>query len=268
MDNDIKKIINKLKEPILSTKEKYFLRLSLLQKIGRSGVKTERPEPVFSSFSFWVSLTRGPSFRVALASFLIIIMSGGTIVFAAEKSLPGEILYPIKTNINENVVRIISTNSQLSKAQFEAQILEKRLIEAEKLETKELLKEPLKEKIREEISKQETRVENSRDKFIKDNKEISEKEKEIKNDNTVKNNKASDTDESKNVILKVENTVKNDFSNEKGKIDMYDKNEEDRDGKDEIKRIREKYQGIIKKLEIEEKEGRQDKENKEKNRDR
>lgn len=66
-----------------------------------------------------------------IAILIAIFISAGT-SFAAQGSTPGDMLYPIKTNINENIASslVIGADAQ---ARFEAKVLEERLEEAEEL---------------------------------------------------------------------------------------------------------------------------------------
>lgn len=64
---------------------------------------------------------------------LIAILGGGT-SFAAEKSLPGDLLYPIKVNVNEEV-RGAFAFSPNAKAELETELIRRRLEEAAKLTT-------------------------------------------------------------------------------------------------------------------------------------
>lgn len=66
---------------------------------------------------------------ISLAMCLVI---AGSISFAAEKALPGDPLYVVKTNFNENIQSLLTFSSQ-SKARLEAQLAERRLVEAQKL---------------------------------------------------------------------------------------------------------------------------------------
>lgn len=62
---------------------------------------------------------------------IIILLAGGT-SFAAEKSLPGDALYPVKVHVNEEV-RGWATLSEEAKANWDAALASRRLNEAEQL---------------------------------------------------------------------------------------------------------------------------------------
>lgn len=66
---------------------------------------------------------------------ILAILLGGGATFAAEKTLPGDALYPVKIVINENVRSWLAFSDQ-AEAALQAKLAERRLEEAEKLATK------------------------------------------------------------------------------------------------------------------------------------
>jgi len=78
----------------------------------------------------WLFSLKG--FASVTASFIIIVTGGGSISYAAENALPGELLYPIKVQINERV-RGSLAKSHEDAARWEAAKAERRLVEAEQL---------------------------------------------------------------------------------------------------------------------------------------
>ncbi len=65
-------------------------------------------------------------------AILIALILGGGVSVAAQDALPGEILYPIKVTVNENI-RIATTFSAEAKAEFAVERAVRRLEEAEQL---------------------------------------------------------------------------------------------------------------------------------------
>lgn len=65
------------------------------------------------------------------------LVLGGSVTFAAEGALPGDLLYPVKTEINERV-RGTATFTAQAKAAWEVRLVERRLEEMEKLATRPL----------------------------------------------------------------------------------------------------------------------------------
>ncbi|HRH26264.1 MAG TPA: DUF5667 domain-containing protein [Candidatus Paceibacterota bacterium] len=86
---------------------------------------------------------------ISLAAFLVM---AGSLSFAAEKSLPGDALYVVKTNFNENVQGLLTFSSQ-SRAKLEAKFAENRLVEAQKLAVNNNLTEEQEVSINESFKK-------------------------------------------------------------------------------------------------------------------
>lgn len=67
-----------------------------------------------------------------IATILIALMLGGGVSAAAEKSLPGDLLYPVKIYANEEV-RSAASLTKTAKASWDVELAERRLDEAAKL---------------------------------------------------------------------------------------------------------------------------------------
>lgn len=68
---------------------------------------------------------------MVIALIIALIVSGGVGV-AAQNSLPGNVLYPVKINVNEKLEGLLSVSAK-AKADFEAVLASRRLQEAEEL---------------------------------------------------------------------------------------------------------------------------------------
>ena len=77
---------------------------------------------------------------------IIALLFGGGASAAAENALPGEILYPVKVAVNEQVVGWLSVSEE-AKAKWEAKMAERRLEEAEELSAKQRLDADVKTEI-------------------------------------------------------------------------------------------------------------------------
>jgi len=84
--------------------------------------------PVVSPLSFTLHM-RAWSFALIL---FLIVSSGAGIAFAAEDSLPGDTLYPVKVNVTEPV-RVALARGDENQAQIEEKLLNRRLEETEQL---------------------------------------------------------------------------------------------------------------------------------------
>lgn len=124
MEHNFKKEIEIIRETKLSHKEKsaIFARLSAYQ--AANPLKTG---PIMSPFASFFNIRNAYAFVATL-----LIVATGTVVQAAESSLPGDALYAVKVKVNEPIRGALSFSAS-SKAEWETKKLERRLEEAEKL---------------------------------------------------------------------------------------------------------------------------------------
>ena len=112
----------------LTFDEREAMRARLLSRIAHS------EKPVVSPYSpmfYWQQLSVYIKPQYVSVALLTILIVGG-ISAAAEKSLPGETLYQVKTSVNENVLGLFAFSPQ-SKAQLHTELVVRRLEEVEKL---------------------------------------------------------------------------------------------------------------------------------------
>lgn len=94
---------------------------------------------------------------VSIILALVAMLGGGT-AFAAETTIPGDLLYPVKVHINENV-RVALAGSTEAKAELEARFAERRLEEAAELEQSGKLKTDVVTRLENNFSAHVDRVE-------------------------------------------------------------------------------------------------------------
>jgi hypothetical protein len=104
----------------LTSAERSRIEHALRQAMGTS---VATPSPFFIS-SFY--------FSRALVAVALILVVGGTTAFAAEGTLPGDLLYPVKVGVNEPFTGALAF-SNTAKATWHADVAETRLSEAETL---------------------------------------------------------------------------------------------------------------------------------------
>lgn len=123
--------LKQFKQIALSEDERVLLRARVAQAITAPAPKTE---PIFQR-----GMQHG--LRIALSSFLFVIFVGSSISAVASNALPGDPLYAVKTNINEEIkAAFLSTPEE--KVAFAKNRVEKRVGEIKTLaETKTLTKE-------------------------------------------------------------------------------------------------------------------------------
>jgi hypothetical protein len=93
-----------------------------------------------------------PALAPIIASLVLVAMLGGGVSLAAENSLPGSSLYPIKVSINEEIRAALATSVE-AKAEWETRRAERRLEEGDKLFEKGDLDEARDKKIKEAFNK-------------------------------------------------------------------------------------------------------------------
>ena len=119
----------------MSAQEKADIRAVLVSHIDsnpllnqKEGNSVRSPYNIFSTFN---SFILKPQYSMLTALFIAVLIGGGT-SFAAEGTLPGDFLYPVKVNINENIQEITAL-SDVAKVNVQTNLATRRLEEAEKL---------------------------------------------------------------------------------------------------------------------------------------
>ncbi len=139
-DKKLKNVIGQIKKVSLSQDEKSKIlhNLSVYADFHRAILS---PSSLFSYFK-----NSNKKFAYVLASVIILILAGGTAVYASEDSLPGDLLYPIKTKVVEPIKVALAT-TPAAKADVEASLAVERLKEAETLDQKGKLTPNIKKEI-------------------------------------------------------------------------------------------------------------------------
>ncbi len=213
MEKDIEKFFNNAKNIRLSKSEKDEILRELRAFIWRHPLKTKTAK-VTNGLRFLFT-----GWRVAVAAFVLIIVIGsaGTSTLAS-KALPGDVLYPVKTGVNEEIKTFFAFTDE-AKAQVNASIAELRLKEAEKLaedgkldvETRTKLERGFKkradsfeeelkkieEKNKEDAAIEQSKVEDTQKELqlkqntLEQTSEVSEKEAEVVNNEEIQKNSSA-----------------------------------------------------------------------------
>ena len=133
MDDELEKIFKKGQEIRLNPSEKEKMRDFVISYARRN---TKRQ--TFSIFSVLRSVP-------AILSF-VIIFGGIGISFAAERALPGDILYPVKVGVNEEARGLVAISDE-KKVKWLATVAERRIEETEMLVKENRFDSASKEKI-------------------------------------------------------------------------------------------------------------------------
>ncbi|GEM_PF-3385347 len=146
------KLIAVFKSQSLSKIEKEEMLKSIRYAIAADDLKKESSQKV-SLFSRFFSLRIVANRRVFAAfSLMVLVLSSAGVSKAAEQSLPGDFLYPVKTQVNEKIKTSLASTAQ-QKAQVASELTLKRLDEAEVLLEHGKLDEDKKEVITKNLEK-------------------------------------------------------------------------------------------------------------------
>jgi hypothetical protein len=158
-DEKLKKGIDEIKMIKMTDAEKEHI----FENIINYSAEIKKPIKSPWSFYFFVRFINKNKLVYYIIIPLILIISGGGVVFAAQESLPNSILYPIKTNIIEPVEGALIL-SQKEKAKHESNLAKKRLVEAEILAEQGKLNVVAENKIKNLISEHTISLNNALDK--------------------------------------------------------------------------------------------------------
>lgn len=128
---NIEEQLNILKKITLNTEEKNAMRDFMVSYIKDNPVRNTGDSRLRYRASNVINKSLITKQRMTIAIIIALLLGGGT-SFAAENSLPGDILYPVKIHVNENVEELVAV-SDTSEAKLQAKLAGRRLEEAEKL---------------------------------------------------------------------------------------------------------------------------------------
>ena len=120
----------------LTDNERSLMRAELLALIEHSPViePTREPRPVPGLASFFFQ----PFPRLVPVTIAFLIFFGTGVAFAAEGTLPGDTLYPVKISVNEGFRRALAV-TPTERANLETELAARRITEAESLAVKHRL---------------------------------------------------------------------------------------------------------------------------------
>lgn len=108
------------------------------------------PSPYAKYLNLVVSVKRPLSMAATFS--LVFVLISGSVTYAAEKSLPGDPLYAVKTQLVEPIIDKLSFKTE-KKLEWEEKKVERRISEAEKLAAEDKLDEERAAKLEKKIEK-------------------------------------------------------------------------------------------------------------------
>ncbi|MEK9176793.1 MAG: DUF5667 domain-containing protein [Patescibacteria group bacterium] len=163
MKRDTEKLLAILKNVVLTADERARIRAHLETAANATSVTFGQPGrlPLWAEiralssrrFSFLKNMVMAP---IAIA-LVIALSAGGGVAFAAQGSVPGDVLYPVKIEVNERVAAALAVSTE-AKAGLDARLAEERLEEATELSEENRLTVEAKTEIRERVAERLTKT--------------------------------------------------------------------------------------------------------------
>lgn len=141
-------LLEALRSERLSADQKSAGRKQLLQYLQDHPAPSNVRLHSQSKASFW---SRWKLLSLATSSLVIILVAGIGVSYAAEGSLPGDILYPIKKQFTEPIRANLASTPE-AKSRWTAEIVKRRLDEAVSLEAKRRLNPEIEASISHEVA--------------------------------------------------------------------------------------------------------------------
>ncbi len=154
MEQRFNKIIEDAHKVRLSDEEKSQQRGQILAFIQSQPVRVApiARHSIRSRLINYINVIKQPLFKPMPILIALAILLGGGTSFAAEKSVPGDALYPVKVGVNEQVSGLFHF-SAAAKAQWDAELTQRRLEEAEKLASRGQLNAQAQANVEAKVSK-------------------------------------------------------------------------------------------------------------------
>lgn len=138
MDQDTLRLVAQLKNISLTDSERHVLQARLDEYVDfhpARPITVGNTGPHGGMFADVIRKFRGSKVATTFASMVIVIGVGAGTSWAAEGALPGDALYAVKINVNENVRSALAFSPE-SRARLETQLAHHRVEEAVALATK------------------------------------------------------------------------------------------------------------------------------------
>lgn len=157
MNNTEKNFIQNLKDIRLDGEAKLRIREQLVAYSELHSMPAVEEKP-FNGVSF-ISSMFGHSRRLLATTLALalLLVGGGASTFAAEKAVPGDVLYPVKVSINEPVAAVFAGSGE-AQARHHARLAVRRVQEAELLRSRGALTPETEEDLSVKIDAETTKV--------------------------------------------------------------------------------------------------------------
>ena len=129
-EQELQSIIQKSPAVSLSQQERAEAKAHIFAVVKKYPRRYQKPRQLdwkLQSLS-WMSTHRIAT--AALLAVVLVVFAGTGVTLAAQQSLPGDLIYPVKTDVNEKVLSWFAVSDQ-AKAQYDLGLVQLRLQEAE-----------------------------------------------------------------------------------------------------------------------------------------
>lgn len=148
-ENQTKEYLEKLKQIKLSDSSRARMESSLLEYARFHGVRVPEGSRSIEQVPQRTSLFRLKYTYMPIAILIALMVGGGT-SYAAQGAVPGDFLYPVKTEVNENVRAAFAVSAE-AEAELQADLIAERLEEAQELQAEGRLDEEATETLTAEL---------------------------------------------------------------------------------------------------------------------
>ncbi|MFA6514940.1 MAG: DUF5667 domain-containing protein [Candidatus Paceibacterota bacterium] len=155
--------IKEIKKIMMTTDEKK----QIFDRILNSNIPQQRVQSPWFGYSFMLKIHKSQLVYYVVVPLVIILTSSG-VVLASEKSLPEDVLYPIKVSVVEPI-RGAFTFSSKSKAKYQSNLATERLVEAEMLASSGKLDDSKEKKLNNLLEKHSISLNKELEKVTKEN---------------------------------------------------------------------------------------------------
>ncbi|MEX0917444.1 MAG: DUF5667 domain-containing protein [Candidatus Paceibacterota bacterium] len=142
----------------LEEKERISMREYLLEYLKMKPVRSEAGARLLKEQRLFISIVTSKRIMPIALIVALVFAGGGGVSLAAENAVPGDVLYPVKVSVNEEVRRALSFSTE-AKAKWDARRAGRRLGEAEKLASENRLDADVKAQIEENFERFAARAE-------------------------------------------------------------------------------------------------------------
>ena len=132
---------------------------TILKNVMETPVEISHERETFTrpTISIWSVFMGYSRFSYALATIVILLVSGGSVMYASEKALPGDILYKVKVDLTEPL-RDKFKRTPEARVEWEVAKATRRLKEAETLARENKLDEPRRVKLEQDFEKHSDKI--------------------------------------------------------------------------------------------------------------